>query len=99
MHHPSDPRDSLNTDDAFDLDEPLSDQNQGLLAVKDERQLESQSPDQDSVPVEYTISTSRKLSFLALYFLLNLSVTLSNKALLKIVRSSSSRPCLMMTGH
>lgn len=58
------------------------------LLNKDERDVEAQaSPAQTTTitPLEYTVSTSRKLTFLGLYFLLNLSVTLSNKALLRQV--------------
>lgn len=62
------------------------------LLNKDEREaqdLEAQSPVEPSLPaaapVEYSVSTSRKLFFLGLYFLLNLAVTLSNKALLRMV--------------
>jgi hypothetical protein len=36
-------------------------------------------------PVEYSVSTHRKFLYLGLYFILNLSVTLSNKALLRTV--------------
>lgn len=61
------------------------------LLTKAERDLDEQerdAPTQDpdsATPVEYTTSNTKKLVYLALYFVLNLSVTLSNKALLRTV--------------
>ena len=57
----------------------------------DDRDLESQARDatKEDAPVEYTTSTVRKLVYLGLYFLLNLAVTLSNKALLRKVSKRS----------
>lgn len=46
-----------------------------------------------AAPVEYTVSTSRKLIFLSVYFLLNLGLTLSNKAVMQRV---SGRAMLML---
>lgn len=49
-----------------------------------------------SQPAEYTVSTSKKLTYLGLYFLLNLGVTLSNKALLRSVGRSHSTSLVIM---
>ncbi|KAK4617560.1 UDP-galactose transporter 1 [Fulvia fulva] len=66
------------------------------LLEKGERDLESQAIiEQQPTPTEYSTSTSKKLVYLALYFLLNLSVTLSNKALLQGV----SFPWLLTFAH
>ncbi len=55
--------------------------------VKDASDVESQYP---PLPlVEREASFRRKMAFLAVYFLLNLGLTLSNKALLGKVRRSA----------
>lgn len=64
------------------------------LLDKDERDVESQEQP-SATPLEYTVSTSKKLTYLGLYFLLNLSVTLSNKALLR----NASLPWLLTFSH
>ena len=57
------------------------------LLEQDAKDLEGQNAsEQQPTPTEYSTSTSRKLLFLGLYFIFNLSVTLSNKGLLKTVR-------------
>lgn len=48
-----------------------------------EAQADGQTQEQQPAPAEYSVSTSRKLIFLGLYFLLSLGLTLSNKAVLK----------------
>lgn len=73
-----------------DLELELPEENHELLSKdeQDGQDLEAQSPiiePSTPAPVEYTVSTSRKLFYLGLYFLLNLAVTLSNKALLRAV--------------
>ncbi|KAM3424100.1 hypothetical protein BST61_g11351 [Cercospora zeina] len=80
------------------------------LLDKDERDIESQDTT-DNTPREYTVSTSKKLTYLGLYFLLNLSITLSNKALLRTVSlpwlltfaqtlaTSTGCSMLLATGH
>lgn len=47
------------------------------------------------VPTEYRVSTKRKLTYLATYFLFNLGLTIYNKAVLGKVRHFDSRsyPC------
>lgn len=56
------------------------------LLEQDAKDLEGQTAsEQLPTPTEYSTSTSRKLLFLGLYFIFNLSVTLSNKGLLKTV--------------
>lgn len=77
--------DSMESSDRSELESQTEEESHELLD-KDERDLESQTPvEANATPVEYTVSTHKKLFFLGLYFLLNLSVTLSNKALLKTV--------------
>ena len=80
------PGDSIEISDRSDM-ESRTEENHELLN-KDERDVEAQATSAQTTtttPLEYTVSTSRKLTFLGLYFLLNLSVTLSNKALLRQV--------------
>jgi len=83
-----------------------------LLGEKD---LESQdripTTLQPTAPVEYQVSLTRKLVFLGLYFILNLGLTLSNKAVMQRARlpwlltvmhaSATSFGCcaLAATGH
>ncbi|EME40968.1 hypothetical protein DOTSEDRAFT_136329 [Dothistroma septosporum NZE10] len=82
------------------------------LLQKGERDLEAlATPETQSSPTEYSTSTGKKLVYLALYFLLNLSVTLSNKALLQGLSfpwlltfahtAATSLGCtaLLLTGH
>lgn len=60
--------------------------------LKDENALEAQMPSSNEptpAPVEYTVSTSKKLIFLGLYFFLSLGLTLSNKAVMKKVSRHS----------
>ena len=61
------------------------------LLSPEEQDLEAQKSAQPATtqPAEYAVSTSKKLTYLGLYFLLNLGVTLSNKALLRSVGRSS----------
>ncbi|SMQ54282.1 unnamed protein product [Zymoseptoria tritici ST99CH_3D7] len=73
-----------------------------LLAKEEPRDIEAQQqfeqlslPQTPTTPMEYSVSTNRKFLYLGLYFLLNLSVTLSNKALLKI----ASYPWLLTFSH
>ncbi|SMR58708.1 unnamed protein product [Zymoseptoria tritici ST99CH_1A5] len=73
-----------------------------LLAKEEPRDIEAQQqfeqlslPQTPTTPIEYSVSTNRKFLYLGLYFLLNLSVTLSNKALLKI----ASYPWLLTFSH
>ncbi|KJX93589.1 tpt-domain-containing protein [Zymoseptoria brevis] len=73
-----------------------------LLAKEEPRDIEAQHhfehsslPQTPTTPIEYSVSTNRKFLYLGLYFLLNLSVTLSNKALLKI----ASYPWLLTFSH
>ena len=56
----------------------------------DEALLESQPAviESTATPLEYSVPLGKKLSYLALYFLLNLSLTLSNKAILQQVCKS-----------
>lgn len=56
-----------------------------LLREQDDLEAQKVAPPPSTQPAEYHISTSKKLSYLGLYFLLNLGVTLSNKALLRSV--------------
>ncbi|KAF2208929.1 hypothetical protein CERZMDRAFT_48365 [Cercospora zeae-maydis SCOH1-5] len=65
------------------------------LLDKDERDVEAQEVTSTTTPLEYTVSTNKKLTYLGLYFLLNLSVTLSNKALLRAI----SLPWLLTFSH
>lgn len=51
-----------------------------------EAQVAAESKEQQPAPAEYSVSTSRKLVFLGLYFLISLGLTLSNKAVLKRVK-------------
>lgn len=64
-----------------------------------EKDVEAQNPQttsaDTSTPVEYTVSTGRKLAFLGVYFVLNLSLTLSNKALL----NHASYPWMLTFAH
>lgn len=91
MNEKKDIRVSINSRDSGDSrSEPESAEENHELLDKDEREaqdLEAQTPiaTSPSTPVEYSVSTSRKLFYLGLYFLLNLAVTLSNKALLRSV--------------
>lgn len=79
-------------------------------------ELEAQSPTTSSspesaAPIEYSISTNRKLAFLSLYFFLNLGLTLSNKAVMQHLKfpwlltvmhtGSTSIGCtaLLLAGH
>lgn len=51
--------------------------------------VEAQMPaskESTPAPVEYTVSTTKKLVFLGLYFFLSLGLTLSNKAVMKKVQ-------------
>ncbi|KAF7196622.1 GDP-mannose transporter GONST5 [Pseudocercospora fuligena] len=77
----------------------VREENHELLSKdeQDDRDLESQARDvaKEDAPVEYTTSTVRKLVYLGLYFLLNLAVTLSNKALLR----KASYPWLLTFSH
>lgn len=87
MDDPKDNRISMETSDRSDMESRTEEIHE--LLDKDERDVEAQSASTQTTtatPLEYTVSTSRKLTFLGLYFLLNLSVTLSNKALLRQVR-------------
>ena len=81
-------RESIHSMESNDRSELSSIAEEGHeLLQKGERDLESQTITKtQSTPTEYSTSTSKKLVYLALYFLLNLSVTLSNKALLQGVR-------------
>lgn len=71
-------------DDLESVSDYKTDSEADSLLSDSEKDLEAQLPDsnQPRALEEYTVSTRRKLTFLALYFLLNLGVTLSNKALL-----------------
>lgn len=77
-----------------------------LQAIAERQSLESsdESVDEDGLlmskeasaaptttPLEYTISPAKKLTFLGLYFLLNIALTISNKHLLVKVGIMSSR--------
>ena len=67
--------DSKRDGDIDDFSSDISDvEAQGLLQQKE--------PAADNPPVEYSVSTRVKLSYLAWYFILNLSLTLYNKAIL-----------------
>lgn len=84
-------------DRAADMESRTDDTHE--LLHKDERDVEAHriplNPTTTATPLEYTVSMSKKLTYLALYFLLNLSVTLSNKALLRI----ASYPWLLTFSH
>lgn len=68
------------------------------LLEQDAKDLEGQTAnEQQPTPTEYSTSTSKKLLFLGLYFIFNLSVTLSNKGLLKTVSLSMS--CLTASAN
>jgi hypothetical protein len=62
---------------------------------KDDEDVEAQmaTPAQPppAQPLEYSISTTKKLVFLGLYFFLSLGLTLSNKALMKTVSTWDER--------
>lgn len=74
---------SMESSDRSEADSRVE-ENRELLG-KEERDLEAATIRSTATPVEYTVSTSKKLVYLGLYFLLNLAVTLSNKALLQTV--------------
>ena len=58
--------------------------------------LESQHAEhQPAQPLEYSVSFGKKLTYLALYFLLNLGLTLTNKAVLERVKA----PLLLTVMH
>lgn len=67
----------------------------GLLSIAEEHdqllkdETDRSAPDLEAqnplAPSEYSVPTSKKLFYLSLYFVLNLSVTLSNKAILQTV--------------
>ncbi|WPG99673.1 gdp-mannose transporter gonst5 [Acrodontium crateriforme] len=100
---------------SMELEDRLPLPSDGLL--KDDQnldELESQlstTLDSPPAPVEYSISTRRKLVYLGLYFFLNLGLTLSNKAVMQHLKlpwlltvmhtSATSIGCtaLLMTGH
>lgn len=63
-------------------DAPLKDDEDDLEA---QAVVQAQPP--PAQPLEYSTSTTKKLVFLGLYFFLSLGLTLSNKALMKTVRS------------
>lgn len=68
-----------------------------LLRAQDDLEAQKAVPPPSTQPAEYAISTSKKLTYLGLYFLLNLGVTLSNKALLRSVSCSPSPyTCLLL---
>jgi hypothetical protein len=52
-----------------------------------EAQMATPAQPPPAQPLEYSISTTKKLVFLGLYFFLSLGLTLSNKALMKTVSS------------
>jgi len=56
---------------------------------KDDEDIEAQTTTSaqppSAQPLEYSISTTKKLVFLGLYFFLSLGLTLSNKALMRSV--------------
>lgn len=52
----------------------------GLL--KEEQDVEAQKKEEPIVAVEHYVSMKAKMLFLAMYFLLNLTLTISNKAVL-----------------
>lgn len=56
---------------------------------EDDTLLESQPvvPETPAAPPEYSVPYRKKLAYLALYFLLNLSLTLTNKGILQQVCS------------
>lgn len=63
---------------------------------EDDDLLESQPivPQQQADPPEYSVPYTKKLLYLALYFVLNLSLTLSNKGILQqVCPISKSRVC------
>lgn len=90
---------SMDSGDSSRSDPELAEENHELLGKveREAQDLEAQTPAETSTPtpVEYSVSTSRKLFYLGLYFLLNLAVTLSNKALLR----SASFPWLLTFAH
>ncbi|KAI5362787.1 Putative sugar phosphate transporter domain-containing protein [Septoria linicola] len=91
-------RSSIDSEGRPDM-ESQTEENHELLD-KDERDVEalasaSAESTTNATPLEYTVSTTKKLTYLGLYFLLNLSVTLSNKALLRI----ASYPWLLTFSH
>lgn len=95
MDSQRDTRESTEFNDrAADMESRTDDTHE--LLHKDERDVEAHriplNPTTTATPLEYTVSMSKKLTYLALYFLLNLSVTLSNKALLRIVRVGKKVP-------
>lgn len=84
---------SMHSVDSSELSS-IDEENDELL--REQEDLEAQKSQQpSSQPAEYNVSTRKKLTMLGMYFLLNLGVTLSNKALLKSVgRPHSSHMCL-----
>lgn len=68
---------------------------------EDEALLESQPITQQATaaPPEYSVPFRIKLSYLALYFMLNLSLTLTNKAVLQQVLLSPRMPYLLLLTH
>lgn len=91
---------SMDSGDSSRSDPELAEENHELLGKveREAQDLEAQTPAETSTPtpVEYSVSTSRKLFYLGLYFLLNLAVTLSNKALLRSVSGTSG---VVMPGY
>ena len=73
-------------DDSDYTDDDLPSPNQSLLKDDVEAQptlcISTDSRSSPSVALEYRIPASRKLAYLGLYFLLNLSLTIYNKAVL-----------------
>jgi hypothetical protein len=80
-------------DDLESMSDYKGDSEVDSLLADFDKDLEAQLPEADlqATQEEYTVSTRRKLTFLALYFILNLGVTLSNKALLGQVSRMSRR--------
>lgn len=58
--------------------------------MKEEHDVEAQKP--EPVAVEHFVSMKAKMLFLAMYFLLNLTLTISNKAVLGKVRLPGHPP-------
>jgi len=67
------------------------------LFSEDEMLLEAQptAPEPTNTPLEYTVPFAKKISYLALYFVLNLSLTLLNKSILQQL----STPWLLTVMH
>lgn len=54
-----------------------------LLQDEDVYDEKHEQPEQQPAPVEYTVPAAKKLMYLGLYFILNLGLTLSNKAVMQ----------------